>query len=325
MNSLQQISYPGILEVKMITTKTNNLSHVDDPIMTVPTDHYTGSYVISKDGTRIKYLQLGQGPGVVMLHGAMESARSHLTLAKSISDTLTVYLPERRGHQLGFPFVSEYSMQKEVEELAALLAKTGTRNIFGVSTGGLICLQAALSLPSVERVAVYEPALIINGSPSVDFLSRYDQEIARGKTAAALVSGMKGAQLGPPIFNAIPRWLLDLLMTLSMKQEEKNARPGDVTMRALAPTLHYDFQLVAEMADSTEKLTTLGPQVLLLGGDKSPAWLKSALDALEKTLPHVERIEFPGLDHGGSSDLSSTNRSGRPEIVAAKLQRFFAE
>jgi len=260
-----------------------------------------------------------------MLHGAMESARRHLTLAKSISDTLTVYLPERRGHQLGFPFVSEYSMQKEVEELAALLAKTGTRNIFGVSTGGLICLQAALSLPSVERVAVYEPALIINGSPSVDFLSRYDQEIARGKTAAALVSGMKGAQLGPPIFNAIPRWLLDLLMTLSMKQEEKNARPGDVTMRALAPTLHYDFQLVAEMADSTEKLTTLGPQVLLLGGDKSPAWLKSALDALEKTLPHVERIEFPGLDHGGSSDLSSTNRSGRPEIVAAKLQRFFAE
>jgi hypothetical protein len=166
--------------------------------------------------------------------------------------------------------------------------------------------------------------LIVNGSPSVDFLPQYDREIAQGKTAAALVSGMKGAQLGPAIFNAIPRWLLELLTTMGMNQEEKQARPGDVTMRSLAPTLHYDFRLVAEMADSGKKFKTLQKDVLLLGGGRSPAWLKTALDLLEKTLPHAGRIEFPGLDHGGSSDISSTNRSGRPEAVAAELRHFFA-
>jgi pimeloyl-ACP methyl ester carboxylesterase len=259
-----------------------------------------------------------------MLHGAMESARSHLTLAEGLADAFTVYLPERRGHQLGFPFVEEYNIQKEVEDLEALLEKTGTRNIFGVSAGGLICLEAARTLSTIYKVAIYEPALIVNGSPAVDFLPRYDHEIAQGKIAAALVSGMKGAQLGPSVFNAIPRRLLELLTTMTMKQEEKNAKPGDIMMRDLAPTLHYDFCLVAEMADSMNKLRAVQQEILLLGGDKSPAWLKVALDSLEKTLPDVERVEFPGLDHGGSSDISSTNRAGRPEIVAAELRRFFA-
>ncbi len=308
----------------MNTTQTNKLYKAENPSVAATAERYTTGWVTSRDGTQIKYLKLGQGPGVVMLHGAMESARSHLSLAMGLADAFTVYLPERRGHQLGFPFASEYGMQKEVEDLAALLDKTSTRNIFGISAGGLICLQAALTLPSIDRVALYEPALIVNGSPSIDFLPRYDSEIAHGKTSAALVSGMKGAQLGPPVFNAIPRWLLEMLTTMSMKQEEKNAKPGDITMRTLAPTLHYDFQLVDEMADSMEKFRSIGPQVLLLGGDRSPGWLKIALDVLEKTLPHVERFEFPGLDHGGSSDLSSTNRSGRPEIVAAELRRFFA-
>ena len=308
----------------MNATHTKKYSHVENPSAALPTDRYASGSITSSDGTHIEYLQLGQGPGVVLLHGSMESARSHLTLAEGLANAFTVYLPERRGHQLGFPFVKEYNMQKEVEDLAALLEKTGSRHIFGVSAGGLICLQAAHLLSTVEKVALYEPALIVNGSPSIDFLPRYNREIARGKTAAALVSGMKGAQLGPPVFNSIPHWLLELLTTLSMKQEEKKARPGDITMRALAPTLHYDFQLVFEMAESIEKFRTLQAEVLLLGGDKSPAWLKAGLAALETTLPHVKRIEFPGLDHGGSSDISSTNRSGHPKVVAEELQQFFA-
>ncbi|MGE5378892.1 MAG: alpha/beta fold hydrolase [Bacteroidota bacterium] len=304
----------------MDTIQTNKSFRIEEQSAPAP---FTSDFVISRDGTRIDYLQLGHGPGVVMLHGAMESARSHLGLASGLTDAFTIYLPERRGHQLGVPFVNEYSMQKEIEDLGALLDRTGARNIFGVSAGGLICLQAALDLPSVNKVAVYEPALIVNGSASIGFLTRYDQEISQGKTAAALVSGMKGAQLGPPIFNAIPRWLLESLTALTMKQEEKKAGAGDTTMRSLAPTLHYDFQLVAEMAEMQKRFGSVQPDVLLLGGNKSPAWLKIALDALARTLPHVQRIEFPGLDHGGSSDLSSTNRSGQPEVVAAELRRFF--
>ncbi len=309
----------------MNSTQTKNTYQVTDQSTVVSRQHYTTDSVISNDGTRIVYRKLGYGPGVVILHGAMESAQSHMQLAKGLTDAFTVYLPERRGHNLGMPFVKEYNMQKEVEDLDALLTKTGTHNVFGVSAGGLICLQAALTLSFIRKVALYEPALIVNGSASTAFLPRYDNEIARGKIAAALITGMKGAQLGPPVFNLMPRWLMELLTTMSMKEEDKRAKPGDVLMRDLAPTLHYDFHLVAEMAEILKNFKATSSKVMLLGGSESPVWLKTALDALEKTLPHVQRVEFAGLDHGGSSDISSTNRSGKPEIVAAELRRFFTE
>jgi hypothetical protein len=63
-------------------------------------------------------------------------------------------------------------------------------------------------------------------------------------------------------------------------------------------------------------------KVLLLGGSKSPAYLKGALDALENVLPHVNRVEFPGLNHAASWN---TDKGGQPEPVAQELHRFFAE
>jgi hypothetical protein len=39
--------------------------------------------------------------------------------------------------------------------------------------------------------------------------------MAQGKVAAALITGMKGAQMGPPIFNVMPRWLLERSCSMS--------------------------------------------------------------------------------------------------------------
>ncbi|MBA3871035.1 MAG: alpha/beta hydrolase, partial [Anaerolineae bacterium] len=171
----------------------------------------------SKDGMVIKYRQIGHGPGLVMLHGAMESSASHLALAKELADAYTVYLPDRRGHNLPLPFRKDYNMQQEVDDLDALLTKTDSHLVFGVSAGGIIALQAALKLPAIHKIAIYEPALIVNNSISTDFLPRYDREIAEGKTAAALISGMLGGQLGPPFMNKIPRWFMQFMTTMTMR------------------------------------------------------------------------------------------------------------
>ncbi|MEO8607788.1 MAG: alpha/beta hydrolase [Chloroflexota bacterium] len=285
---------------------------------------YTTNTVTSKDGTVISYRQLGHGPGVVLLHGSMESAQSHMKLAEGLANAFTVYLPERRGHSLKDVQGKAYSMQKEVEDLDALLTQTDTHLVFGVSAGGLIALQAALTLPNIHKIAVYEPALVVNHSIPMDLIARYDREIAEGKIAAALITGMKAGKMGPPIMDYMPRWLLEYFTTSGMKSEDKTAKPGDVTMRTLAPTLHYDFQLVTEMAETVNNFKALRPEVLLLGGSKSPKWLLTALDALEKALPHIKRVEFPGLDHSGSSDPNNMNRTGRPDLVAQEMRHFFA-
>jgi pimeloyl-ACP methyl ester carboxylesterase len=155
-------------------------------------ERYTIGSITSQDGTTIGYRQLGHGPGVVLLHGAMESAQSHMQLAEALADAFTVYVPDRRGRGLSGPYGKDYSIQEDVEDMDALLTKTGAQNVFGVSSGGLIWLKAALSLPALHKAATYEPALIVNGSVSTAFLTRYDKEIADGKVAAALITGMKG-------------------------------------------------------------------------------------------------------------------------------------
>ena len=78
------------------------------------------------------------------------------------------------------------------------------------------------------------------------------------------------------------------------------------------------------MAEQVERFRALHVETLLLGGSKSPAYLKQALDALEHAIPQAKRVEFPGLDHGGSSDLGPMNRNGDPRRVTQELARFFA-
>jgi pimeloyl-ACP methyl ester carboxylesterase len=281
----------------------------------------TGS-VTSKDGTTIGYRELGHGPGVVLLHGIMESGQSHTQLAEELAGHFTVYLPDRRGRGLSGPQGAHYCIRKEVEDLDALLDTTEATRVFGVSAGAVICLQAALSLTAIEKAAIFEPPLLVNGSVSTAFLTRFDEEMAEGKVASALVTAMKGSQMGPPVFNLAPRALLELLTKMMTAVEDKKAKPGDVTMSMLASTLHDDFQLSVETAGALESFNAIGAETLLLGGSNSPAYFRVALDALEHVLPNATRIEFSGLNHGASGN---TNRGGKPERVAQELRRFFAE
>ena len=283
-------------------------------------EHYTTGSVTSKDSTTIGYRQLGHGPGVVLLHGMMSSGQNHMQLAEALADAFTVCVPDRRGRGLSGPYSEDYSIRKDVEDMDALLTKTGARNVFGVSAGGIISLQAALTLSAIHKVAIYEPPLFINDSGPTAVMTRFDQEMAQGKVAAALITAMKGSQLGPPIFNAMPRWLAERLTTMAMAQDDKNVKGGYVPMRALAPLLHYDFQLSVEKSGKLESFRAIRAEVLLLGGSKSPPYFKVALDALEKVLPRVKRVEFPGLDHAASWN---TDRGGQPELVAQELRRFF--
>ena len=278
--------------------------------------------VVSKDGTTIGYRQLGRGPGLVVMHGAMESSQSHRQLAEALADAFTLYLPDRRGRGLSGPYGQDHSIKQDVEDMDALLTKTGADLVFGVSSGAIIALEAALALPPIRKVAIFEPPLTVDGPASRAWLARFDQEIARGNIAAAMITGMKGAQMGPPMLNLIPRWLLRRLTTTMMAAEEKKAGPDDVTMRMLAPTLHYDFQLVIDADGAVERFRRVEANVLLLGGSKSPAYLKAGLDALEKVLPHVRRVDFDGAGHEASGNH---DRRGQPERVAQELRRFLVD
>lgn len=283
----------------------------------------TGS-VAPADGTRIGYLQAGHGPAVVVLHGSMESARSHLQMAEALAGQFTVYLPDRRGRGMSGAYPADYGIRTEVEDLRAVMAAVGADMVFGVSASGLVALEAARTDPAIRKVAVYEPALLPAGTRHTRWLPRFDREMAEGKVSAALITSMIGLELAPPAMKVLPRWLLEALTSMMLRSEDKKAAPGAPTMRSLAPTLHYEGMLLAEMAGTLESFAGVKAEVLLMAGSKGLPFLMPALDDLAGTLPNSRRVEFAGLDHGGSADVSKANPKGRPEVVAAELRSFFA-
>jgi len=286
----------------------------------------TGS-VTSEDGTAIGYLRAGHGPAVVVLHGSNQSARSHTQLALALASDFTVYLPDRRGRGLSGPHRPDHNMRTEIEDLQALLAHCGAHQVFGISVSALIALQAARTTPAIRQVAVYEPALLMDTSGRyTNWVHRFDQEMDNGQVADALITCLRGFDLAPPALKVMPRRLLVAATNAAMRKEDARATPAAVTMRKLAPTLHHEALLVAQMAGTIATFADVPAEVLLMGGDmKHPVFIQPAFDALAGALPHVRCAVFPGLDHGGSADPGPANRGGKPEVVAPAIRTFFAQ
>jgi pimeloyl-ACP methyl ester carboxylesterase len=279
----------------------------------------------SRDGTRIGYWKTGRGPAVVLVHGSMESSRSHTLLAQALADDFTVYLMDRRGRGLSGPHRPDHCVRTEVEDVSAVLGQAGAELAFGVSAGGAVVMEAARTLPALRKVAVYEPALVMEGESHRVWLARFDAEIARGDIAGAMVTSMFGLQLAPTFLKVLPRRVLRGITERMLVKEERQLAADAITMRKLAPTIHQEGALIAELAGTFDKFREVSAEVLLMGGSKSLAALKPGRDILEKALPHCRRIEFDGLDHGASSDPGGTNPRGSAKAVgriAAEVKAF---
>ena len=286
---------------------------------------YTTGSVTSKDGTVISYRQLGNGPSVVLLHGAMMSSQLFMKLGTALSDSFTVCIPDRRGRGLSGPFGGEYGIQKEVEDLDAILKQTNAHDVFGLSAGALITLVATLHLPTIHKAALYEPPLSIDNSIPVvmPFVARLDREIAEGETAHAMVTFIqnfaKYFERRLLLLSVLPRPMLAKFFARVLRNNANNVKGGDAPFQELLPTLHFDLQLISDTAETLETFRGVRADVLLLGGSKSHSVLKLALDALSDTLPHAKRVELQGVGHQAPTDR------GRPERIVPYLRRFFGD
>src|SRR4051812_27144058 len=91
----------------------------------------TPSTGLPGDGTTIGYRQLGHGPGLILVHGAMQAAQNFMALAAALAADFTVYVPDRRGRGLSGPHGGRYGLASESEDIQALIAATGTEYLFG--------------------------------------------------------------------------------------------------------------------------------------------------------------------------------------------------
>jgi len=64
---------------------------------------YHIALVTSVDGTSVGYRWIGQGAGIVLVQGAIGTARNYDRLTRALADAFTVYLQDRRWRGRSLP------------------------------------------------------------------------------------------------------------------------------------------------------------------------------------------------------------------------------
>ena len=101
---------------------------------------------------------------------------------RSFSKTATPAPPLRPGHDV----------RVDVDDLARVLEATGATRVLGHSGGAFVALQAALRLP-IERLAVYDPGVSIDGSVATTWFAPYRAAMAAGDLPRAMALVGAGA------------------------------------------------------------------------------------------------------------------------------------
>ena len=267
----------------------------------------------SADGTIIGYRQLGSGPGLILVHGGMMGSQNFMKLGYALADRFAVCIPDRRGRGLSGSH-GNYSLEREAEDMSAVARESGAANIFGLSSGAIVTLQTALNEPAIKNIILYEPPIPVGGFDPTRWVGQYGGEIANGNYGAALLTVAEGTN-GPTLLTRL-RFIAAPLLNLAVKADAKNVKGDDISLQDLILTMRYDPQAVLQSTALIERAKQLRANVLLLGGEKSPDYLKTALDALQAGLPEVTRVNLKGVGH-----LAADN-GGRPGLVARELKRF---
>lgn len=232
--------------------------------------------VTSKDGTVLAVDRVGTGPAVVCVGGALNDRHSTAGVAEQLTG-FTAYSYDRRGRGDSGD-TPPYAVTREIEDLTAVIEEAGGEAmVYGMSSGAVLALKAALAGAPITRLALYEPPFTAATTAPPPGVPNYSTRLA----------------------TATPDEALDLFLTNIGLPPETLANlhqsPTWPTMRSLAPTLRYDDAVMAD--NKIPPTTTLTTPATVLAGGASPTWLRETAQTLANTLPNGTYQELPNQTH----------------------------
>jgi pimeloyl-ACP methyl ester carboxylesterase len=262
----------------------------------------TGGRVRSRDGTRISYLSVGEGPVLVCLHGGLTSGVDWLPVARLLSHRFRFVIVDRRGHGVSDRGASGHSVALEVEDLAAVLATTdGARAVLAHSFGALIALYAAVTplAAAVGALVLYEPPLLIDPARARAHAADSAALVDRGEYESALLSALR-----------------DMLEVTEAELDAMRSAPRSwAGLVAMAPALRWQAEMTAEVAGVVEPFRGIAlPTLLLLGGRSRPDPFGATVDALVGVIPRADRVVLAGQGHAAMLR--------GPQLLADEVARF---
>ena len=254
-------------------------------------------HVTSSDGTRIGFHRSGEGPPLVLLHGATGAHWSFRYILPSLVSSFTLYAVDRRGRGESGD-ASEYSIEREFEDVAALVDSLDEpAAVFGHSYGATVALGAAPLTPTVARLVLYE------GSPGIsvvphEYLERIEELVDCGEREEALVYALG-------LFGLTPE-----------EVEQLRSAPTWPVRVAAAHTVAREVRGEESYRVEPERFAGVAAPALLLLGGESPDWAREGTERIRGALPDARIAVLPGEGHAAIMTA--------PELVADEVMRFLA-
>jgi pimeloyl-ACP methyl ester carboxylesterase len=255
--------------------------------------------VTSRDGTTIAYDRTGAGTPVILVVGAFNDRGTGAPLAAALAGQFTIYTYDRRGRGDSGDTLP-YAVEREVEDLAALIAAAGgSAAVFGYSSGAVLALKAVeLGLP-ITKLALYDTPLALDGTvpePPGDIAKELAELVAAGRRGDA-VELFQTKVVGIPA---------DVVAEL-------RAAPFRPALEAMAHTTVYEVTITGDPSVPAALATSVTVPTLAIAGGAGPAFMASAARAIAETVPD-----------GQCHILADQTHHIVPEAVAPVLREFFA-
>jgi pimeloyl-ACP methyl ester carboxylesterase len=247
----------------------------------------TVARVVSRDGTEIAYWTSGEGPPLVLVHGATADHTRWRRLLPYLEPHATVHAIDRRGRGASGD-APDYDVAREFEDVAVVVdavaeASGSAVDVLGHSFGGLCAFGGATLTPRIRKLVLYEGWPAPNADrwalpPSVE--KRLDALMAEGKREAALETFFREVVRIPDeefaVYRSLPSW---------------QARV------AAAHTITRETRLASSGTFDPEQAATITVPVLLLVGSDSPDSLKGGHETVAAALPDVRITVLKGQQH----------------------------
>lgn len=238
--------------------------------------------VQSADGTEIAYERTGSGPPLVLVHGTSADYRSWDGIRPALEGHVSVYAVDRRGRGESGDG-TDYDLEREFEDVAAVLESVDEPvTLFGHSFGALCSMEAALRSDAVRRLVLYEPTLgdAAPGYYSEAVYEELEALLADGEPEQALVSYLEDVI-------SLPQAAIDQLRSAATWSSRV----------AAAHTVCREYGAAAEYGFDPERFETLRTPALLMLGEETFPWARTATAAADEALPNGWTVELEGQGH----------------------------
>lgn len=242
--------------------------------------------VNSADGTQIAYDRAGDGPPVILVGGALNDCSTVAGLAAVLAPDLTAVSYDRRGRGDSGNNDATYAVEREVEDLAAVIGQVGgSASVFGHPSGAVLALEAAERGVPIDRLAVYEPPYIPDGG--------------RPQPPAGLTDQVKALIAEDRRDDAVTLFMTESVGIPAEMAEGMRASEMWGWFVGLAHTLPYDLTLCGPgNALPADRLAKIKVPTLAIGGSLSPGWLPAGARAVAGAIPRARYETLEGQDHG---------------------------